>query len=195
MQSNILKRSHNFLIFNYVLDLTIFVEFLTQNESTNFLTEQCLQFIFGKNGCFCCFHSTGMLFGLFSFWQLSTTFCLIVSAGEVSSGNNRLTDVWSYFHLKAAHLRHVLSPLLSINCSIFPILHLVLGAFSLIWAIFSTIRFNLNSFRCDCPFLQISSNLSADSVCVLKSGFPSSSSIDVEFLQLKYEGDLVLLLL
>ena len=85
-------------------DFTIFVTFPTPNESTNFLIEQCPKSIFGKRGCFSFlnFHSTDMLFGVFSFWQLSSTFWPIVSAAAVSHGYNRF---FFFFNWDSLHAR------------------------------------------------------------------------------------------
>ena len=46
---NVLKCFCNFSIFNYILDFKIFVTFSAPNKSINFVTEQCLQSVFGKN--------------------------------------------------------------------------------------------------------------------------------------------------
>ena len=74
-----------------------------------------------------------MLFGLFCFWQLPSTFCSHVSAGAVSSGYNRLMGRLTAFSFGSSTLvARILLSLLSISHIIFPILYLLLGASSLI---------------------------------------------------------------
>ena len=91
------------------------------------------------------FSSTDMFLGLFSFWQLSSIFWSTVSAAAVSSVYNRLMGRLTVFPFGSSTLAARISlSLLSINCTIFPILHLLLGASSLIWAICPTIRFILD---------------------------------------------------
>ena len=115
---------------SYVLDFTIFMTFSTPNESTNFLIEQCLQSNFGKRGSFLFyFRSTDMVFGLLSFWQFLSTFWQIASAAVVSSGYYRLLGRFIVFPFgSGTHEARISFSRLSINCTIFPILHLLLGA-------------------------------------------------------------------
>ena len=89
--------------------------------------------------------STDMLFAPFFFWQLLSTFCLIVFTGVVSSRFNRLIGGWIVFPFgRSYHVPRISSSLLSISSTIFFILHLLLGASCLIWAICPTIGFNLD---------------------------------------------------
>ena len=91
------------------------------------------------------FRSTNMLFDLVSFWQLFSTFRPIVSAAAVSVGYNRLMGRFIVFPFGSSTLATgILLPLLSINCTIFPILHLLLGTSFLTWTICPTIGFILD---------------------------------------------------
>ena len=75
------------------------------------------------------FRSTDMVFGLLSFWQFLSTFWQIASAAVVSSGYYRLLGRFIVFPFgSGTHEARISFSRLSINCTIFPILHLLVGA-------------------------------------------------------------------
>ena len=91
------------------------------------------------------FCSINMVYVPLSFCQLSPTFYSIVSTGVVSSGYNRLIGGRIVFPFgSSSHVPCNSVSLLSISCTIFSILYLLLDASCLIWTICPTTRFDLD---------------------------------------------------